>query len=378
MVASLSFTAEIEALPVVGVKLRAHDAGACHSLPPRDCIAGVSPSTQTRQHPEINWILGRYPLMSFSLQPDALSVVERQMREAEAALMATNPTRPTTLTPCNVAWDNLFARAGAVAYLASGLATPPPLRESLLGLLSLWQGTAFCRTPERFRIQLGTLHAPLPKEELSQWIVEHEGTTFLIKLLSWIGAGTPGAPIDMIVSVLSYRTTETFSAPPSFTPRSTLLGSDARLQKPEALVDLVGRVGRDGPPKWAPAIGDELARLSGLTVPAAALLWAGNTEASNSLKVVAAPETRKALGLQAKQVDAASATLRALHATTRASDLAWWYNISGDPMPRQAFYDIYQAAMPDAPGALWAPLEGGDGSVVARLARAYARSQVSA
>jgi hypothetical protein len=257
-----------------------------------------------------------------------------------------------------------------VAYLATGLAAVPPLGASLLGLLELWQASTFCRERRRFRYQYGTLRAVLPRDEESQWAVEHESTRFIVKLITWRGAGQPGMPIDMIVTVVSHRSDEKFSELPDFEPQVTLLGSEALHQDPPALAELVSRLKLDGPPKWTPEIGEELARRTGLPLPAAALLWAGNTETNNALRVVVSPEARKALGLQVKQLDAASAALRSLYASTRKSDLTWWYNITGEPMPRQAFYDIYQQAMPEAPRALWTPLEGGEDSVVARLARA--------
>ena len=295
------------------------------------------------------------------------------MRQVEALCTQPGPTTAKALSPCNVAWDNLYARAGAVAYLASSVATLPALRSSLLGLLELWQASEFCRHRDAFRHQYGTLHAALPRDEESQWIAEHQGTRFMVKVITWLGAGQPGVPIDMIVSVLSYRSGHSFSELPDFKPLVTRLGSEARLQEPAALAELVRRVGSDGPPKATPEIAEELARRTGLPVPAAALLWAGNTEANNTLRVVVTPEVRKALGLQVKQVDVASAALRPLHAWRGSSDLAWWYNTTGESMPRQAFYDIYQQAMPDTPGALWTPLEGGEESVMARLARAVSR-----
>ena len=35
-------------------------------------------------HYEVDWILGRYPLMAFALKPDPFDVVQRQMQEVEA------------------------------------------------------------------------------------------------------------------------------------------------------------------------------------------------------------------------------------------------------------------------------------------------------
>jgi hypothetical protein len=303
------------------------------------------------QHYEVNWILGRYPLMAFGLQPDPLSVVERQMHEA-AALCANPGPGPKALSPCNVAWDNLYARAGAAAYLASSAAAPPALRSSLLELLDLWRASEFCQRRAAFRYQYGTLRAPLPRDDESQWVTEHAGTCFIVKLVTWLGGGQVGVPIDMIVTVLSYQSGQSFAELPDFKPVVTRLGAEARLQEPTALAELLARMKRQGPPAVTLEIGEELARRTGLSVPAAILIWAGCTEANNAGRVVVTPEVRKALGLQVKQVDAAAAALRQLHALRSNSALAWWYNTSGETMPRQAFYDLYQEAMPDDPNAL--------------------------
>jgi len=346
-------------------------------LPQLRNLGGVLPSSvvtttsEAHQYPEIAWILGSYSLFGFGVRPDSLAVVERQIRATETALLAADGAHPATVAPCNQAWENMYARAGAVAYMATSAATPPAFRESLLGLLGVWQRSVFCREPARFRLQFGTLRGPLSRQEDSQWIVPHDGTVSLVKLLGWEGAGAPGQDIDMFVNVLSCSRNGTFHDMDRFFPKSNLRGEEARLQNATALGALLDRFRRDGSPRWEAKIGETLAARSGLPPAAAALLWAGNTDASNSLKVVASADARKALSLKVKDVDAAAPALLSLHASRRPPDLVWWYNITGAPMPRQAFYDIYQRAMPDDPSRLWEPLEGGDESVVERLSRAY-------
>jgi hypothetical protein len=333
----------------------------------------VTPTSRAHQHYEIAWVLGSYSLFGFGAEPDSLGVVEKQMREAEVALTAGGASRPTTVSLCNLAWENLYARTGAVAYMAASLATPPAFRESLFGLIALWQKSIFCREPARFRLQFGTLRASLPRQEDSQWVVSRGGTASLIKLLAWEGAASPGQVIDMFVNVLSCSGGDSFDDLDGFTPKSNVRGDGARLLDTKALGTLLERFARDGSPQWDPKIGESLAESTGLPPSAAALLWAGNTDASNSLKVVARADVRKALSLKVKDVDAAAPAILLLHASRRPPDLAWWYNITGSPMPRQALYDIYQQAAPDDPTRLWEPLEGGDDSVVARLSRAYLR-----
>jgi hypothetical protein len=175
----------------------------------------------------------------------------------------------------------------------------------------------------------------------------------------------------MFVNVLSCSRSSAFHDLDGFLPKSSIRGDEARLQNATALGSLLDRFARDGSPRWEPKIGERLALSSGLPPAAAALLWAGNTDASNSLKVVASADARKALVLKVKDVESAVPALLSLHASRRPPDLAWWYNISGAPMPRQAFYDIYQRALPDDPSSVWEPLEGGDESVVERLSSAY-------
>lgn len=321
------------------------------------------------QHYEIGWILGQYALTLSNWSPaaDPLEVVMRQLGEAELLFGSSVIQHPVSLPLTNVGWENLYARMGTVAYVATALATVPSLREVLLGLVERWRRSTFCVERQRFRYQYGILTGSLPDGSATHRIEDFEGTRFLIKVITWHGAAKPGDQVKMVVTILSRTTRGNFSDFPGFEPEMTILGKDAIHHDPAALADLLNHFKHHGPPSWERAIGEDLAARTALPVPAAALVWAANTEATNALRVVAAPDTRKALALTAKQVDSASSALRPLY-DCRSGELP-----PASRMSRQGFYDVYQHAMPLNVGSLWTPCDGGSESVVARLADAISR-----
>jgi hypothetical protein len=313
-------------------------------------------------HHELGSILGYYSLYGLTeyRNPavDPLPVVLLQLRACEEQLTGAAEVERVPL--CNVAWENLYVVMGTVLYLAVSVGTHPRLRDILHGLLEAWRTSAFCRERAHFMLETGTLEGALLRGADSQRIVVHSGTRSLTKLITWTSA-KPGEVAPMSVRVLSSAQSGQLAPLKDFAAATRVPGNEAQHQSPEHISELLDRFRRDGPPRYTREIGAELSRITGLSQDAAALVWAGNTDATDAVNVVATPETRQALGLTVKTVKAASHALYPLH------------DYMAGESPRIGFYRAYQTAMPAKAEDLWRPLEGGEDSVVARLGRSVAQ-----
>ncbi|WP_448320918.1 hypothetical protein [Streptomyces sp. CO7] len=231
-------------------------------------------------------------------------------------------------------WTRFIGRPDIVALRAAAPSTPPRHREILLDFLEMWAGTSFADPDRRFRV--GVLQGPDrpfgvrdERGAASSVYWPSDGRHRFVETWAPSDAGSAGGAAGPVLpgEVLHV----TWTRPGRYTR--------------DRLLALVAAVRERGPLPWDPAAVTALARATGVSRAAAALLLAG---APAPYRFTA--EEREVLGLRTAEAEDGLKEVRAL---TEADLIA----VTAD-------------VLPDDPGDLWRP--GGLREVASRLAAAWA------
>jgi hypothetical protein len=263
------------------------------------------------------------------------------------------------VTPTNLHWERLVGRIGAAAFLAVSDATPEPEREALLRLLEFWAPLPFAAPGGRMRVwtggrALGGASANVGEAMPGQWLRAAGGNRYLVR-------STPrwhNGRHDLGVWVLEY-------APEGkFEPLEGVDVDESEIcaagWSEERIGTFVAEARERGPAAWDARVGEEIARRTGLTPAAAALLWLGCPGFGEYSENFLPKDLRAKLGL--KVAEAAAARKEVQTAFGQRMFVPSW------------FPSVYAAAAQGASGAIWEPLGAGpddEESAVARFASAW-------
>lgn len=250
-------------------------------------------------------------------------------------------------------WEHGLGRVRGLAFFALSPGATGEQRRVTAALLETWRRTAFARDLGAIRESEATMTDASPFMQKigdapkAQWVCEVGPSRYFVRVthMGNVSAGTPRG----------FRFVERTTDGAFHDPPGTTLVKDRRFtaQDDAAWLEAFGAaLAEKGPPPWEPAAVEELAKRTGLTRTEAALLWAGLPKIDDYAADFLGKELRTALGIKQGDAKAARDTFRSLPMDVRLDLLG-------------------AAASGDDPRALWAPLEGGDGSPVARLAAAW-------
>ncbi|MFI1103932.1 hypothetical protein [Streptomyces melanogenes] len=236
-------------------------------------------------------------------------------------------------------WSRFIGRIGAVALRASAFHVRPELREVLLSMLEVWAETPFADPDVRRRMRTGTIE--LAEDDV---YAARNGDGALL-VLHGLATGEQGRHF------VELRTGQTDPPTPGRIVASEPVPS-ASWETPERLRRLAALVREHGPAPWDREAATALARATGLSHAAAALLLAGIPDVSYGYRGLDT-EARKAMGLKQSEADAGERELMPLRVPARL--------------------DLLAAVLPDDPEQLWRP--GGQAALAERIAEAWRAQQ---
>jgi hypothetical protein len=276
--------------------------------------------------------------------------LESSQRAAELFQRAERVDEVRALPGPHFPWERYVGRAGVMAWLAASFATTPDERGHLTDALRFFTRTPFGRGGANLRAIHLKVALDAPKSTTITYLESSSAVLGTIGGHDYWLRPTHHYYYDKVLHGLEHAPAgDAFRVPEGFT-----LEAERRIAEPldEAWATrFVELLAQRGPVAWAGGVADELARRTGLPKAAAALLWIGlrgtNVYQSNFLD----KQVRETLGLKTQEAKAARDVFQGA--------------------PVDALIDVYAQAVPEDPAALWAPLEGGEASVVARLAAAW-------
>ncbi|WP_329404012.1 hypothetical protein [Streptomyces melanogenes] len=236
-------------------------------------------------------------------------------------------------------WSRLIGRIGAVALRASAFHVRPELREVLLRTLEVWAETPFADPDVRRRMRTGTI------ELAEDGVYAARDSAGALLVLHGLATGEQGKHF------VELRTGQVDPPAPGRILATEPVPS-ASWETPARLRRLAGLVRENGPAPWDRAAATDLARATGLSQAAAALLLAGIPDVSYGYRGLDT-EARKVMGLKQSEADAGERELMALRVPARL--------------------DLLAAVLPDDPEQLWQP--GGQTALAERIAEAWCAQQ---
>ncbi len=250
-----------------------------------------------------------------------------------------------------VRWERFVGSARFFAFLGSRFSTAEDDRQHLASLLSFWAESAIARPAGSLRYFRATYDDV--GDRAPAWIVGlRERKAQLATIVGhayWMRSPDPWnvkTPIEVIEIAPEG---EAFRVPLALhETESRLIGSEVDSAFAERFSALLPE---RGPAPHDPTAVEALATAIARPPEVAALLLAGLPNLNSYQKNFLSKEVRETLGIKVSEADAARKVLREL---------------SLDDVVR-----VIARAVPDDPALLWSPLEGGEGSFVARLARAW-------
>lgn len=316
-------------------------------LPSVDQLRGELTLDQRNLMPALFRLLERSYFLGIGSFEDVRQMVETHRFLAEVEAGARDPRR-VAVSSAHWPWELLLARPGGLAFLAANRGTSAEEREVYLRLLDFLS----LLPSEGGRLRCYSYRSPIPPPGAAkQFLAVEFGNAYLVKFFRGLGG-------DAIGRVLEFAPEGTFRQ-----LEGAGLDFEVRISWPSAAVRRFAETfATRGIPAWDAKIGAEIARRTGFTPAAAALLWLGCPGFDYRQNNFLPKDLRVELGF--KVTEAAEAR----------KEVEAFLQVEHGVPPWIA--ELYEAAFAVGVDALWQPLglgPGDESSAVAAFANALIR-----